>query len=183
MVLPHVHVEMTDAAPKPLRYDLAGFAGCSGYQPFLFGGRICDAGMGFEQSKSAKSVARNRMENRLRLHGPTTSASDLRHLFVELCFERGASETAPLLGDVVLLTEMTEDFRALGHREAVVRELLVSTLRAHLLQPRTWKEPRWIGMLPTWRSVVSHEHELSECLKHAYHIPLNVSEWRERRWV
>ena len=42
-----------------MRDDLMAFKGCKGAQQVQFNGTECVAGMGFEQSKSFKSVARN----------------------------------------------------------------------------------------------------------------------------
>ena len=140
-VLLHVHDEMTDQSKTtpPLRYDLAGFSGCSGEQLFDFHGKMCDAGMGFEQSKSAKSVARNKMEMALRrlprigeTDPPHKTPAQLRELFVDLCVSCGSDEAAPLLGDVVILTSMTEDYRRHGVSERELRALLEADLRSSL---------------------------------------------------
>ena len=140
-VLLHVHGEMTDqvVTTPPLRFDLTGFTGCSGEQPFDFDGKTCDAGMGFEQTKSAKSVARNKMEMALRrlprvgqTDPPHLTPLQLRELFVELCVSRGSDEAAPLLGDVVILTSVTADYRGHGVSEREVRSLLEGDLKSSL---------------------------------------------------
>ena len=129
-VLLHVHQDMTEAATCDLRYDLAGFAGCAKVQPFKHEGVMRDAGMGFDQDKSSKSVARNALENELRLKRATAPA--LRHCFVQQCLAGRADEAAPLLGDTVLLTCMGEDLRAQLSTEHQVHEELLKSLEADL---------------------------------------------------
>ena len=115
-----------------LRYDLAGFKGCKGDQHFWHEGAMCNGKMGFQYEASAKSPARNDMENALRLDDPLrlegSSPAALRKLFAELCVERGAEATAPLLGDVVLFVEMGADMRVDGLTEPEVRVELRSAL-------------------------------------------------------
>jgi hypothetical protein len=147
-VLLHTHMEMTDLSDKPLRFDLTGVCGCRGEQLFDFGGRVCDAGMGFMQCESGKSRARNELEMAMRMlpidGGPRSRTPEggdalptpaaLRELWVRLCRDR-MEETAPLLTDVVLRTAMTEDFRersAGGEEE--VRTQLLADLDARLRQ-------------------------------------------------
>ena len=132
-------LEMTDASDKPMRFDLAGVCGCRGEQLFAFDGKQCDAGLGFEQDKSKKSVARNEMENKVRRlereageDPPPPTAAELRALFVELCERRPTIEVAPLLGDALLLTYMTADYRQDGMSEREVRQALESDLRSSL---------------------------------------------------
>jgi len=147
-VLLHIHQEMTAASSKPLRFDLAGVDGCLGRQEFEFDGRTCNAGMGFEQSKSRKSVARNDMEMALRQlprlapDPPPPTPADLRSCFINLCLCGQWREAAPLLGDVVLLTFMSADFRAeLRNDEAAVRKALRGALEAGLQAPHPPKLP------------------------------------------
>ena len=129
-VLLHVHQNMSSAANCDLRYDLAGFAGCAGVQPFEHEGVMRDAGMGFEQTPNKKSVARNALENELRMKRATAPA--LRRCFVLQCLAGRADEAAPLLGDVVLLTCMGEDLRAQLSTEQQVHEELLKSLEADL---------------------------------------------------
>ena len=148
-VLLHVHGEMTSMpGPKQLRYDMTGVRFCKAEQPFDLGsamgsnkieGYMCDTPMGFEQNKSRKSQARNEMEMLLRrmprAHNEeyeAPSAAELRECFVDLCMRGMTAQTAPLLGDVVLLTAMTEDFRKEGKTEAEVRTKLVEKLEERL---------------------------------------------------
>ena len=62
---------MTTAATKKLRFDLAGFKDCKGDQFFYHEGVQMNGSMGFQQSQSKKSRARNDMENALRLQHAT----------------------------------------------------------------------------------------------------------------
>ncbi len=139
VVLLHVHDEMTELNPKNLRFDAAGFTGCKGANPFWWHGTNRDAGMGFEQSKSGKSAARNAMEMALRglprsvlPAPPRPTALELRLLFVKLCIDCGPDETAPLLGDVVILTAMTSDWRLTNASEASIRQSLMGDLEERL---------------------------------------------------
>ena len=109
-----------DVASKQLRPELTGFNGCSGEQPFLFKGGMRDAGMGFEQSKSSKSSARNMLENYLRLDQGRSSAG-LREKFAQVAERHGAGQAAPLLSDVTLLSYMGDDLREHDTDEATVR--------------------------------------------------------------
>ena len=155
-VLLHVHGEMTTMpGVMPLRYDMTGFKGCKGEQPYDVGentaeemsddddddgnGYICDRPMGFEMDKSKKSQARNEMEMLMRrlprARGEAyvaPSPAELRAHFVDMCVRGMMAQAAPLLGDVVLLTAMTEDFRLAGMAEGEVREALLADLEARL---------------------------------------------------
>ena len=139
-MLLHVHADVTTASLKDLRYDVTGISGCKGEQLFSSqGGKQCVAHMGFESAKSAKSEARNAMEmalRRLPLHAadqpvePTPAG--LRGLFVDLCMGGKGEDAAPLLGDVVLLTYMSDDFRANFMGEEAVRSALEADLDERL---------------------------------------------------
>jgi hypothetical protein len=143
-VLLHVHGEMTTMPGAPaLEYSLTGFAGCPGEQPIEGGECVCDVAMGFEPSRTAKSEARVEMEMLMRRlprrcgEGFTApSPAELRARFVDLCVRGLTSQAAPLLGDAVLLTAMTEDYRrgagAGGGGERSVREALLRDLEAGL---------------------------------------------------
>ena len=139
-MLLHVHADVTTASLKGLRYDVTGISGCKGEQLFTSpGGKECIARMGFESAKSAKSEARNAMEMALRrlpldatdqLAEPTPAG--LRGLFVDLCLGGKAEDAAPLLGDVVLLTYMSDDLRATLVGEEAVRSALEADLEDRL---------------------------------------------------
>ena len=60
------------------------------------------------------------------------SPAELRECFVDLCVRGETAGAAPLLGDVVLLSAMTNDFRRAGLEEAAVRAALVSDLEERL---------------------------------------------------
>ena len=126
----------TAPTSTPLRWDLTGFTGCSGYQAMEFppgSGKFCDAGNGWEPDKTDKSEARCEMEHRLRLSPNSTTAADLRALFVDMCVKHGPKGAAPLLGDVVLLTAMTNDYRVDEEiDERAVRKRLVEDLTTRL---------------------------------------------------
>ena len=124
-----MHQDLTEASTCDLRYDLAGFNGCFGVQPFMHNGVMRDAGKGFQQSKSKKSAARNRLENELRMK--QASAPALRELFVQLCLEC-PDEAAPLLGDLNLLVCMGEDMRARQLSEEQVHKTLLEELEREL---------------------------------------------------
>ena len=66
---------------------------------------------------------------------------------MKLCFDFGPDETAPLLGDVVILTLMTSDGRLTLASEADVRLALMAELKASL-SARYSEECRagtWVG--------------------------------------
>ena len=67
------------------------------------------------------------------------------------------AQAAPLLGDVVLLTAMTEDFREGGMGEREVREALVADLEERL-EARGY-EAKGTRANTLWRA-------------HAYHFPI-----------
>ena len=177
VILLHVHDEMTELNPKNLRFDAAGFTGCRGYNPFMWQGTARDAGMGFEQSKSGKSSARNAMEMALRRlprtvlpAPPRPTAHELRLLFVKLCFDFGPDETAPLLGDVVILTLMTSDWRLTLASEADVRLALMAELKASL-SARYSEECR----AGTWVGERAADAWLESCLRYAYYFRVPLS--------
>jgi len=154
---------VTDASSKPLRFDLTGIDGCSGAQEFEFDGKICNAGMGFEQSKSSKSVARNEMEMvmrqlpRLSPDPPPPTSADLRSCFVDLCLRGQQCEAAPLLGDVVLLTFVSADFRAeLRNDEAAVRKALRRALEAELRAPQPPHDPATPKVVQDALALIDH---------------------------
>ena len=64
----------------------------------------------------------------MRLGDP--SSAELRALFAEECRKGHTEEAAALLGDVVLLVELTADLRVDGRDEQKVREALADDLRA-----------------------------------------------------
>ena len=137
-----------------LQYDLVGFCGCKRAQLFTSDeGVELDAGMGFDRLCSKKSDARNRLENSLRLQKATAKA--LRTEFALCCLECGPGQAAPLLGDVNLLTCMSDDYRRAGVSEAAVREALVNDLR-ELLRGHGFRG----------------RGALESCLEHAYHFPV-----------
>ena len=139
-VLLHVHADVTTASLKRLRYDVTGISGCKGEQLFSCrSGKACVAHMGFESAKSRKSEARNSMEMALRrlpldaMDQPAEpTPAGLRGLFVDLCVGGKAEDAAPLLGDVVLLTYMSDDLRASFMGEEAVRSALEADLEDRL---------------------------------------------------
>jgi hypothetical protein len=155
---------MTTLSVKPMRFDAIGVRHCKGKHLFEFEGEMCDSAMGFEQDKSEKSLARNEMENALRRlvrHGaadpePPTPA-ELRALFVDLCMRGMVAQAAPLLGDVVLLTYMTDDLRREEVGEEAVRKALEADLRSRLAAAATDVAESWCA----------------ECLKYSRHLPVH----------
>ena len=101
------------------------------------------------------------MENALRRRPMEVTPAHLRTQFAELCVRRGAGEAAPLLGDVVLLTAMTDDLRGGESSEAEVRKVLVADLTARL-------RGRWWWRLVGWRGMC--DAEVDVCLQYAYHL-------------
>ena len=102
--------------------------------------------MGFEQTTSSKSEARNAVENALRLE--RCSSAGLRDAFAAECLAGRTAEAAPLLGDVVLLTELTRDLRTTGRPEVEVRRELGRELEAR----------------------VGKACEMAEVLEHLFHL-------------
>jgi hypothetical protein len=155
---------MTTLSVKPMRFDAIGVRHCKGKHLFEFEGEMCDSAMGFEQDKSEKSLARNEMENALRRlvrHGaadpePPTPA-ELRTLFVDLCVRGLEAQASPLLGDVLLLTYMTDDFRREGMGEEAVRASLESDLQLRLNAAATGVQ------VASW---------CAKCLEHSRHLPV-----------
>ena len=100
------------------------------------------------------------------MHPDITSPQLLRKLFVELCSRRGAAEAGPLLGDVILLTEMTADLRRQHSTEAEVRSALVEQLGKGLRHSMySWR--LWV-----MGGSAAVEKFVDECVAHAYWFPL-----------
>ena len=83
---------------------------------------------------------------------------------MKLCIDCGPDETAPLLGDVVILTAMTSDWRLTLASEASIRQALMDDLEERL--SARYPEECRAGR----RGEGGRDAWLESCLRHAYHF-------------